>query len=151
MILFARVVNIWRVSMRVGGFRGGGGHSRLVPPPLLKKISINAPPFCTCAPPPLLKPKKKKEKKKGVWFCRAIPWLLLTPPRRRWRSGKKSVGVNPPPPAYQLFWDLREFRDWQRSEKKTVCCAPPPPFSNSWIRPCPCVSRSGGVRSRPYV
>ena len=29
-------------------------------------------------------------------------------------------------PAYQLFWDLREFRGWRRSEKNRVCCAPPP-------------------------
>ena len=29
------------------------------------------------------------------------------------------------PHAHQLFWDLRDFRGWRRSEKKPQCCAPP--------------------------
>ena len=37
---------------------------------------------------------------------------------------KKSVGV-PPPPAHQLFWDLRDFRGWRRSGKKTPSVVPP--------------------------
>ena len=62
------------------------------------------------APPPLLKPKQKK---------------ILT---------HKCVGFSPPPPpTYQLFGDLLDFRGWRRSEKNSVLC--PPPFL-SWIRPC---------------
>ena len=54
---------------------------------------------------------------------------------------KKKCRPPPPPPAHQLFWDLRDFRGWQRSEKKTVCCAPP--FLKSWIRPCVSREMSG--------
>ena len=47
---------------------------------------------------------------------------------------KDSPPPPPPPPAHQLFWDLRDFRGWRRSEKNSVLCPPPPFFS--WIRPC---------------
>ena len=42
---------------------------------------------------------------------------------------KKCRSLPPPPPpspAHQLFWDLRDFRGWRRSEKK--CRRPPPPL-----------------------
>ena len=102
-----------------GGFRGGGAHPEtflyICPPP----------PFCTCASPPFWNLKKKKTE-----MCRRIP----PPPRAPFGTcatldaggaPKKKVSESPPPPAHQLFWDLRDFRGWRRSEKKKKCVVPP--------------------------
>ena len=58
--------------------------------------------------------------------------------QRRWRCGKKSVGVltpppPPPPPPSSAFWELRDY-GLAAVSKKTLC--PPPPLSPSDFRPC---------------
>ena len=137
---------------------GGGGGTPGPCPPLLKPISTFAPPpFCTCAPP-LFKPKKK--------MCRNTEMCRIPPPPPPFGTcatldaggapKKKSVGVPPPPPpppAHQLFWDLRDFRGWRRSEK-SQCVVPPPLFFKSWIRPCAgvwIISRLGLARLSTLV
>ena len=75
-----------------------------------------------CPPPPFETLKKKKEEVSDS--AHLYPGYYLRDSRRTWRSEKKKCRV---PPRLSAFLDLREFRGWRRSEKKTVCCAPPPP------------------------
>ena len=106
-----------------GGFRGGGGHTRPVPP--LKH-------FCTIAPPPFfvhVSPLLKRKKKmfRNTEMCRIPPPPFGT--CATFDAGgapKKGRSTPPPPRLSELFWDLRDFRDWRRSKKQTVFCAPPP-------------------------
>ena len=43
--------------------------------------------------------------------------------------GRNGTYSPPPPPAYQLFWDLRYLRVWRRGGggRESVCPPPPPP------------------------
>ena len=112
-----------------GGFRGGG-HSRLVPP-LLKHFFYKCPPFLYMCPP-LLKPKKnlkKKTLKKKEKRCLIPPGYTLVatyppPPPPPDVDGAPEKKVSESPPAYQLFWDLREFQGWRRSGKKQYVVPP---------------------------
>ena len=62
-------------------------------------------------------------------MCRITPLPPLARLSTLVALRKKSVGV---PPAHQLFWDLRNFRCWRRSEK---CVVPPPLFLNPGSAP----------------
>ena len=107
---------------------GGGGAQPARAPPFETFFYKCPPPLFVHVPPPPFWNLKKKKEKKVSDSARLYPGCYLPPPWRRWRSGKKVS--ESPPPAYQLFWDLR---GWRRSEKNSMLC---PPFSNSWIRRC---------------
>ena len=99
-----------------GGFRGGAQPARAPPPPFETFFyKCPPPPFCTCAPP------FETLKKKKRYSRPAIPRLLLTPPPPD-VDGAPDKKVSE---SYQLFWDLREFLGWRRSEKKQYVVPPP--------------------------
>ena len=81
------------------------------------------PPLFVHVPPPFETLKKKKKR------CLIPPGYTLVatypppPPPDVDGAPKKKVSESPPP-AYQLFWDLREFRGWRRSEKNSMLCPP---------------------------
>ena len=153
---------------------GGGAQPARAPP--FETFFYKCPPPFLYMWPPLLKPKKKKKKKKKkkvVWFRPAIPRLLLTPPDvdgapekkkkklsdsarlypgcylppwRRWRSGKKSVGVPPPPPRLSAFLGLARVSRLA-AVRKNRCYAPLsqiPGSAGVYVCVCVCVRGRGG-------
>ena len=53
--------------------------------------------------------------------------LYYVPAKSRQKFWDRKKKCWSPPPAHQLFWDLRDFIGWQRSEKKVSEIPPPPP------------------------
>ena len=84
-----------------GAYAGGGGFGGFKPPPPLWRrfffffFFVFFFFFCLLVTPEV----------DGRYTCVPLPTQLTL-----MALGEKSVGVPPPPPAHQLFWDLRDLR-----------------------------------------
>ena len=85
------------------------------------------PPLFVHVPPPPFENLKKKKMCQNTEMFRIPPVWDLRDYRLWWRSEKKSVGVPPPPPLRSsAFLGLARLSRLAAVRKKNQCCAPPP-------------------------